>query len=577
MFKRFADWLTDFLYKPGKKKWFVVLAAFLAFLSPVLLLASFSYITTYRDLTNFTLSRRQAIAYLAAATLKERLDRLIDIGVSLATRVRFRQLIGEGKWNEAIEILRTVPKDFSFIDRIFLTDPNGTLIADTPELPDVRGKNFASRDWYQGVSNKWEPYVSEVYKRAAEPRLNVIAIAAPIKGENQKVIGILVLQVGLNTVFEWTKNIEVGPSGFVYFVDRRGHVAAHPGVPSQSEIVDYSSVPAVQKVLRGERGVGVLSNPIENEERVSAYEPVPGYGWGVIAQQPKATAFAARDNQLMRIFFAYSLICLFSATLAYLGLRTIITRKKAEEKIKTLNEDLERRAIELEAANKELEAFSYSVSHDLRAPLRATDGFSRVLLEKHASQLPPDAQRYLNLVRDNAQQMGRLIDDLLAFSRLSRQPLKRQRVAPEEIVRQMINDLQQEQAGRKIEISIAELPACEADPALLKQVFVNLLSNALKYTRQREVSRIDIDWQQTDGSPVYFVKDNGVGFDMQYVDKLFGVFQRLHRAEEYAGTGVGLAIVQRIIHRHGGRVWAHAEIDKGATFYFTLGGSSGHG
>jgi signal transduction histidine kinase len=543
----------------------------------VLLLASFSYITSYRDLTNFALSRRQAIAYLAAATLKEKLDRLTDIGISLATRVRFRQLVGQGKWIEAVEILRTVPKDFPFIDRVFLTDPNGTLMTDFPPLPDVRGKNFAFRDWYQGVSNKWKPYVSEVYKRAAEPRINAVAIAVPIKTENQTVTGILVLQVGLNTLFEWTKNIEVGPSGFVYFVDRGGHVAAHPRVPPQGEIVDHSSVPAVQKALRGERGVEVLFNPIENEEGVSAYEPVPGYGWGVIAQQPKSTAFVARDSQLMRIFFAYGLICLFSAILAYLGLRTIITHKKAEEKIKKLNEDLERRAIELEASNKELEAFSYSVSHDLRAPLRATDGFSRILLEKHASELPPDAQRYLNLVRDNAQQMGHLIDDLLTFSRLSRQSLKRQRVAPVEIVRPMINELQREQAGRKIEISLADLPACEADPALLKQVFVNLLSNALKYTRQREVSKIDIDWQQTDGSPVYFVKDNGVGFDMQYVDKLFGVFQRLHRAEEYEGTGVGLAIVQRIIHRHGGRVWAHAEIDKGATFYFTLGGSSSHG
>ena len=257
-------------------------------------------------------------------------------------------------------------------------------------------------------------------------------------------------------------------------------------------------------------------------------------------------------------------------------------RQRAEEAIKQLNQDLERRAAELEAANKELEAFSYTVSHDLRAPLRAIDGFSRILLEKYGTQLPADAQRYQRLVRDNAQQMGRLIDDLLTFSRLSRQPLRKQQVAPADLVQKVLADLRGEQGGRRIEINIRELPACEADPALLTQVFVNLLSNALKFTRRREVARIEVGYfshlslpfaaggRRGASEDAYYVRDNGVGFDMQYVDKLFGVFQRLHRAEEYEGTGVGLAIVQRIIHRHGGRVWAESEPDNGATFYFTI-------
>ena len=244
--------------------------------------------------------------------------------------------------------------------------------------------------------------------------------------------------------------------------------------------------------------------------------------------------------------------------------------------IENMQAQLGQRAIQLEAANQELEAFSYSISHDLRAPLRAMDGFSRILLEEYAPQLPAEAQRYLGLVRDNAQQMGHLIEDLLAFSRLSRQPLNKQTVAPAELVRQVLAELRAEQEGRKVEVTIGDLPACEADPALLKQVWVNLLSNALKFTRKRE------DAQHRNRCPsqirqpecIYFVKDNGVGFDMQYANKLFGVFQRLHRAEEYEGTGVGLAIVQRIVHRHGGRIWAEAEVDKGATFYFTLEGGT---
>ncbi len=257
----------------------------------------------------------------------------------------------------------------------------------------------------------------------------------------------------------------------------------------------------------------------------------------------------------------------------YATARDVTERKRAEEHIQRVN-------AELEAANKELEAFSYSVSHDLRAPLRAIAGFSQMLLEDHGPALPPNAQRCLQIVQANTQQMGHLVDDLLAFSRLSRQPLKTQRVAPGDLVRHVLEDLRDQRDGRPVEMTIGELPPCQADPALLKQVFVNLLGNALKYTRGRDPARIEIgarsDGPQPGGS-VYFIKDNGAGFDMQYADKLFGVFQRLHRAEDYEGTGVGLAIVQRIVHRHGGRIWAEAQVDHGAAFYFTLEGEAHHG
>ena len=239
-----------------------------------------------------------------------------------------------------------------------------------------------------------------------------------------------------------------------------------------------------------------------------------------------------------------------------------------------LEQEIQQHSIALEAANKELEAFSYSVSHDLRAPLRAIDGFSRVLLEEHAPTLPAEAQHYLNAVRRNSQRMGLLIDDLLAFSHLSRQPLNRQPVRPADLVRQCVDELRSEQQGRRVEIAIGDLPACQADPALLKQVWMNLMSNALKYTRKQEVAVIAVSSREQAGACVYFVKDNGVGFDMQYADKLFGVFQRLHRPEDYEGTGVGLAIVQRIIHRHGGRVWAEAAVNQGAAFYFTFEGAT---
>ena len=249
-------------------------------------------------------------------------------------------------------------------------------------------------------------------------------------------------------------------------------------------------------------------------------------------------------------------------------------RRIAEQEIQRLNTDLEKRVIkrtaQLEAANNELESFSYSVSHDLRAPLRAVDGFSQAILDDYGPQLPDEGRRYLQTIRKGAQQMGMLIDDLLTFSRLSRAPLKKEEVDTGKLVRSVLEDLSAQREGRQIDLRIGDLPACAGDPALLRQVWINLLSNALKYTKKREAAVVEIGCEASPDGNVFLVRDNGTGFDMRYAGKLFGVFQRLHRAEEYEGTGVGLALVQRIIQRHGGRVWADAAIDHGATFYFTL-------
>lgn len=255
----------------------------------------------------------------------------------------------------------------------------------------------------------------------------------------------------------------------------------------------------------------------------------------------------------------------------------IAGRKLAEEGIQHLNKDLERRTEELEESNKELEAFTYSVAHDLRAPLRHIDGFSKMLMEEDSAALSDEAKRYLARIRQGTSHMGQLVDDLLNLARLGRQELSLQVTGLNSLVEDVLKDLKAENPDREIHWNIQPLPFVECDPGLVRQVFSNLLSNALKYTRPRKMALIEVSQRTENGEIIILVRDNGVGFSMKYADKLFGVFQRLHRAEDFEGTGVGLATVQRIIRKHGGRVWAEAELDKGATFYFTLGKEKAEG
>jgi len=252
----------------------------------------------------------------------------------------------------------------------------------------------------------------------------------------------------------------------------------------------------------------------------------------------------------------------------------VTERSQGEAMLRTRHKELERRVAEctadLAAANKELDTFAYSVAHDLRAPLRTIDGFSQILLDDYGQALDLEAKRVLNLVRESAAQMSELINALLAFSRLSRQPLNLQTVDLTALARTAFEDTRPAHGHRRVELAIADLPPARGDPVLLRQVFANLLDNALKFTRPREVAVIAVGCQGRGGAPVYFVRDNGVAFDMQYASKLFAMFQRLHRTDEFEGIGAGLAIAQRILGRHGGRIWAEARLNEGATFLFTI-------
>lgn len=245
------------------------------------------------------------------------------------------------------------------------------------------------------------------------------------------------------------------------------------------------------------------------------------------------------------------------------AIRDITERKRFELALQEKNR-------ELEAANQELESFSYSISHDLRAPLRAMSGFAQIL-GRHLSDTASDEVRHaLNRIRENATNMGHLIDGLLRFSNFSRQSMNVTTVNPASLARGVVEELRTEGGAQALDIHIGDLPSCQADPMLLRQVLANLLSNAVKYSRDRAPAVIEVGSESRNGATVYYVRDNGAGFDMAYADKLFRVFQRLHNPEQFEGNGVGLAIVQRIVQRHGGQIWAEGSVDRGATFYFTL-------
>jgi light-regulated signal transduction histidine kinase (bacteriophytochrome) len=257
-----------------------------------------------------------------------------------------------------------------------------------------------------------------------------------------------------------------------------------------------------------------------------------------------------------------------------LNFRDIHDRKIAEEKLAQLAQSLEKRVeertSELTAANKELEAFAYTVSHDLRAPVRAIGGFTKILQQEHLAGLDEEGQRVFRVIIENTNRMERLIEDLLSFSRLSRAELNLMAVNMREMVLQCFDDLTTPEIRQKIMLSVDEIPPSRGDASMLKQVWTNLVSNAIKYSSNRNRPEIRVSGYMLDGEFVYTIEDNGIGFNMLYVEKLFGVFQRLHSLKEYEGTGVGLAIVQRVIHRHGGKIWAEGVSDKGAKFSFIL-------
>jgi signal transduction histidine kinase len=512
------------------------------------------------------------------------------------------------RWHAA-RILRYA-ESFEYL---MLVGADGVIVALEPAAleRDLFRRDVARAAWFGQVRDARQAVLSDLHISPATRRPTVVA-AVPVRDAGGRMIGVWAGGLRLEALSR--TGVSRGElHQFAYLTDGHGLVVAHQASPTYVQYqTDFSAMEPVRRGLAGGEGVVRFVHPIEGDERLTAYQPIPGTRWVAVAGLPVREAFAPLRTAVRWSLYA---VLAVAAVMGLLGLlvaaritgplrqltgavRALGTGEmghrlpvRSADEVGQLAEafnrataalqekDLEvrRRAAELEAANRELEGFTYTVSHDLRAPLRAVHGYSRILLEDHLEELSGEARRYLELAGQNVRKMGQLIDDMLAFSRVGRHALQVQEVQTAEVVAEVIEELRAGGAAGNVELVIGPLPTCLADPRFLRQVFSNLLVNALKFSRHRAAPRVEVGWERRTEEDVFFVRDNGIGFDMRYVDKLFGVFQRLHRQEEYEGTGVGLAIVQRIVARHGGRVWAEGVPDRGATFFFTLTGGERNG
>jgi signal transduction histidine kinase len=453
-------------------------------------------------------------------------------------------------------------------------------------------------------------YFSPVYFRdESEPYLT-IAVA-----EREPDAGVVAVAVNLKFIQDVVSRIKIGTAGRSYVVDSNGILVAHPDISLVLRKTDLSSLSQVQAALAAsldpakQQVAATSARDFQGQRVLTAYRSIEPLGWQVFVEQPLNEAYAPLYSSMLRtiviLLAALALAVLTSLFLARKMVTPIQTLQAAaarigagaldqridirtgdelgdlskefnlmaaqlQESYANLEQKVEERTAALAAVNQELEAFSYSVSHDLRAPLRSIDGFSQALLEDYEAKLDTQGKDYLQRVRSASQRMGQLIDDMLNLSRVTRTEIRRETVDLSALAHTVAAGLQKAQPQRDATFVIAEGLVANGDEGLLRVALENLLGNAWKFTGKRPDTRIEFGAIEQNGTKAYMVRDNGAGFDMAYADKLFKTFQRLHEVAEFEGTGIGLATVQRIIRRHGGSVWAEGAVDQGATFYFTL-------
>jgi signal transduction histidine kinase len=529
-----------------------------------------------------------------------------------------------GSGTQGRNVLKFILGHSSVFEFLYFARTDGAVVSIEPkELErNLYRRDVGFRDWFRAVLKSGVPVIGDLHIALATNRPSVI-VAVPIFGGDGRIAGVLAGSIRLEQLSRAGSGALRSTSSrqFGYLTDSRGLVIAHQARPKYViEQTDFSSEPTVLAALAGRQGTMSFFDPVEREWMLGAYLPVKvdeaaeKRVWAVSLAVPQSVAFAPIGAFSRTIAGSAAVFALGFGLVAFILIRrfttpleqlTIAVRRAAAgdfshrvneplqdefssltqayntmaaelgEKDRRISEHeahLRETNVRLEESNKELEAFSYSVSHDLRAPLRAIDGFSHALLEDYGPVLKGEGRDYLDRVRHGVQMMGDLIDDMLKLSRVNRAELTREKIDLSALARNQAEELTSRDPGRKAEFVIAPGMTAEADRRLVQILIGNLLENAWKFTRIKPKARIECGQIEDNGRSAFFIRDNGVGFDMKYIGKLFSAFQRLHERSEYEGTGIGLVIVMRIANRHGGRAWAEAVPGEGATFFFSLSG-----
>jgi len=549
----------------------VALAACALLMGPVVLFGAFTLRTSLEDLNARSDRERQGAAALAATLVARTISARGEQLRVVSGRADFREALARRDSGRLSDLVAPIVIGVPDVATAGVLDPAGKVMARFPVDATAVGLSLADRDYYAGATGTDGVFIGSAVTSRIDPALSIVTLSYAVR-ENNVVRGIAILSVRPTTLIADLEAALDAPGRELLLVDRRSAtVASTTGRPMLS-VVD---IPV---------GAGQGLAALDGAPRAFVGAAIAGADWTLYVLDDPARIYAAQRNLLTQLGgpLAGSIVVagLLAALLASAWL--LLTRgrerlaaanvqlRELNAAVRGLNATLEHNVSELRVLNDELGSFAYSVSHDLRAPLRTIDGFSQILLEDKGPALGEDGRQHLDRVRAAATRMGSLIDDMLLLSRITRDDMSPRSIDLTALARSVVDDLRAREPHRRVEFeSNGALPA-RGDERLLRIALTNLLANSWKFTRSRDPAHVSFGGETREGEEVFFVRDDGVGFDMRYAQKLFGAFQRLHNVAEFEGTGIGLATVQRIVHRHGGRVWAESVVDKGTTFYFTL-------
>jgi len=523
----------------------------------------------------------RSLAVLEAHATAVRMDDIRTlVGLSAEDDALITDLGNGNPHSRNLPALQTVLQQILTSDRAFVSvavvDRHARLIAAAPPAPSLIGQDFSYRDWFKWVSRTGKAYVSSAFESARGGRPLVVSVAAPIRAlpasaGSSPVIGYLATGLSLEAIEQYVDGFERGQAVSLTVTDQHGVILAAPG--RRPGLVSAARDPRVRRALAGQ--TGVTSVDVNGRDVLSGYAPVGDLGWAVHADIAESVAFAAANHLRLTVGAIASGLALALLLGAFVLGRAWRERTTAEATIRMLNAGLEsrvaRRTADLVRANQNLGAFAYSVAHDLRSPLRALSGFSEALTEEYGDRLDETGRDYTARISAASERMGALIDDLLRLAGIARAEMHLVAVNLSAEAVGIAGSLRAGDPGRRACFAIQDDVWVRADRRLMRMVIESLLENAWKFSSHRPETRIEFGTKPTgDGSVCCYVRDNGIGFDPAYTAKLFQPFERLHSAEDFPGTGIGLACVRRIVERHGGRTWAEGVVDGGATFYFTI-------